>query len=294
MGFSIGGGIGGYFGNQATNAAIAANNRLSLLNAKVGNALRQASNEAKSAEGNLQRFVQSVNNNRRLDAGGNALESLTVNARRRMDANLSGNLSTDIRNAEQAGHSAAAAAAAGVDGNVVDMVNQSTALRNSIVQNSVDKAQSQQNFDVSVKAGNIMSQMVSSLDNSVIMDSLDYNIDVAQERPETSSFAALVRGAFPAALDASLGSPSYNGGKTQSTSTQYTAGSLATRERSSSQYDLADYAYDNRDNKKVNFSFGDQTSEKPSDYELWGSNTSFGSSSSSGSGSDSMYSLFSR
>jgi hypothetical protein len=217
MGFNIGGGIGGYFGNQATNAAIAANNRLSLLNAKVSNALRQASNAAKSAEGNLQRFVQSVNNNKRLDAGGSALEALVVNGRRRMDANLSGNLSSDIRTAEQAGHAAAAAAAAGIDGNVVDMVNQSTALRDSIVKNSVDKAQSAANYDLSVKAGHVMSQMVSSLDNSVIMDSIDYNVDVAQERPETSSFAALVRGAFPAALDASLGAPSYNGGKTQST-----------------------------------------------------------------------------
>lgn len=294
MGFSIGGGIGGYFGNKATNAAIAANNRLSAINAKTGNDLRQASNAAKAAEGNLARFVQSVNNNRTLEAGGNAQEALVVNATRRGDAQLTNSFSVSIREAEQAGHSAAAAAAAGVDGNVVDMVNASTALRDSIVRQSVDERQSAEAYDVSRRAGNIMSQMVSGLDNSVILDSLDYNIDVAQSRPELSSFAALVRGAFPAALDTSLGSPSYNGGQTGSTktTTQYTGG-LGTRQQSGSSFDLADYQYANRDKKEFKFG-GEGYSDQPSKYELWGDNTSFSGNTSSSEGGGSMYSLFSR
>jgi hypothetical protein len=177
---SIGGSLSAGLNKRATDALIESNNQISEVNARTGNRLRQAGNAASAAEGNLERFVQSVNNNRRLKAGGDAQEALVVNASRANDAQLAGRFSESIRNAEQVGHAAAAQAMNGMAGSVVDMVNTSTALRDSIVRQSVDDAQSQQNYDTSRRAGIIASQMIGGLDASVILDKLDYNVEVAQ------------------------------------------------------------------------------------------------------------------
>lgn len=271
-GFSFGGGFGALLGHGATNALTRANNRLSEINARTSNATRQASNAAAAAEGNLARYVQSVNNNRALEAGGSAQEALLVNYLRGRDRQTAGNFSDDIRSAEQAGHSAAAAALAGVDGNVVDMVNGSTALRDSIVRQSVEERQSAQAYDVSRRAGNIASQMVAGLDNSIILDRLDYNVDYAKETPELSVFAQTLNGFFPGATWYSNGAAPNKDSQSSTATTQSEYDGLRERQRSSSQYDLADYAHDN----KVDFKFKDPdtTSEKPSAYELWGSDAS--------------------
>jgi hypothetical protein len=193
-GISVGGAFGAGFGKAATDASINANNQISEVNARTGNKVRQASNAAAAAEGNLNRFVQSVNNNRRLKAGGDAQEALVVNAARMGDSQLAGRFSDSIRDAEQVGHAAASQAVNGVGGSVVDMVNTSTALRDSIVKQSVDDNQNAQSWDISKRAGVIASQMIGGLDSSVILDRLDYNHDVAQHQNKSGFFATVLNG----------------------------------------------------------------------------------------------------
>lgn len=193
----FGGAISGDLGQEATHAQVDANNEISDLNAKTGNSLRQAKNAESAAEGGLARFVQSVNNNRALEAGGNAQEALVVNAVHGDTMRLQRSFSQSIQAAEQAGHAAASQASAGVSGNVVDMVNASTALRDSIVQQSVADDQTAQDYAVSRRAGNIASQMVSGLDSSVIMDTMDYNVDVAQHQAKFGKLSSMLHGAFP-------------------------------------------------------------------------------------------------
>ena len=55
-----------------------------------------ASNIASSAQGNLARWAQSVNNQRVLEAGGKSLEVNAINFGRQMDAALSSGFSTSI------------------------------------------------------------------------------------------------------------------------------------------------------------------------------------------------------
>lgn len=191
------GGLGGWLGNASKNATARANNMLSGVNAREGNAVRGRKNEAAAAQGALARFVQSVNNNRALAAGGNAQEALVVNALRQSDAMAGVSFSESIRAAEQAGHAAASQASAGVDGDVVDMVNTSTALRDSIVRQSIADNQDAAAYDASRRAGLVMSQMIGGLDQSVILDSLDYNVDVAQVQAKSSMFADVLGGALP-------------------------------------------------------------------------------------------------
>lgn len=196
-GFNIGGGVGAGLGKSANDAVINANNQISEVNTRTGNRVRQAGNAAAAAEGNLNRFVQSVNNNRRLKAGGDAQEALVVNAARAGDAQLAGRFSDSIRDAEQVGHAAATQALNGLGGSVVDMVNTSTALRDSIVKQSVDDKQNAQAWDTSKRAGVIASQMIGGLDSSVILDRLDYNVDVAQHQNKTSFLGTVLGGLLP-------------------------------------------------------------------------------------------------
>jgi hypothetical protein len=114
---------------------------------------------------------------------------------------LGQSFSESIRSAEQAGHAAASQASAGVDGDVVDMVNTSTALRDSIVRQSIADNQDAAAYDASRRAGLVMSQMVGSLDQSVILDSLDYNVDVAQRQAKSSVFADVIGGALPGLMN---------------------------------------------------------------------------------------------
>lgn len=170
------------------------NNEISQVNAQAGNSVRVAKNAAVAASNTLARWVQSVSNNRRLDQGGDAIEANAVNYRRASDAGLTHSFSSSIRDSEQAGVQAAQAAASGVDGNVVDMINTSVALRNSIVKQGIEDSGNYADYDAAQRAGNIMHQMVGGLDNSVVLDSLDYNVDFAKTQPVFSHFENALKG----------------------------------------------------------------------------------------------------
>lgn len=183
--------VNGQFGKtQAKN-----NNLIADVNAAAGNKVRAAENSAAAAKGNLQRWVQSVNNNRTLDNGGRAMETTLVNARRTQDAQLRGKFSQTIRFAEQEGAAAAAQAAAGISGSVVDMVDTSTALRNAITSEMMDRDIAAGAGDVGRRIGSIFSQMVGGLDSSIMLDTLDYGKDVPQHAVVFSTWSNVLRGA---------------------------------------------------------------------------------------------------
>lgn len=193
---ALAGGIQQKYHGYAERAVIQANNRLSKQNAESKNLLRQASNAAEASKGNLARWVQSVNNQRRMDSAGEALEMNIVNARRQGDSALNAGFSQSLQAAEQAGQMVASAAAAGVSGDVVDMVNTSAALRDSIVRQEFSERIDLAASDTARRAGNIMSQMVGGLDSTLLLDNLDYNIDIATFTPWKSTAYNFVQGAF--------------------------------------------------------------------------------------------------
>lgn len=278
--------VQGYLGGAANRATARANNRLSAVNAEVGNKVRVESNAAVAAKGNLNRWVQSVSNNRVLDQGGDALEAATVNYRRSSDAGIRQSFSASIRDAEQQGVMAAQSAFSGVDGGVVDMVNSSVALRDSIVQQGIEDSGNFADYDASRRAGNIMSQMVGGLDNSILLDTLDTRVDYAQESAANSPLTDVFNSVAPLALQylsSSMGSKAPAAAATK-TESLFSKGGLSTlfgtRERSSSSFDLADQAYD------TGVKFGFKAADKSS-YEL-------GSKLGSNSNDSSIYGLWSR
>lgn len=238
----------------AERASAKANNSLSHLNADSKNKVRIAQNADEAAKNTLSRWIQSVNNNRALDAGGHALEANTVNALRSQDVEVGQGFMRSIQNAEQAGVQAAAAASSGVDGNVVDMVNQSVALRNSIIEQHAAGISDMKNYDTARRAGSIMSQVVGGLDNSIILDQFDFNKAYAVEKPVLSPFAYALQGAIGA-----LGGGNPLGGA---------GGDKPVGTPGDTQYSLV-----SEGGHAAKFGFNAPTSNA-SPYQLWGGETS--------------------
>lgn len=210
-------------------ATAAANNRIEEVNAETSNRLRIAKNAEDASHKNLGRWAQSVNNNRQLDAGGAALEANVVNQLRGEDAAMRASFSDSIRAAEQEGASAAAAAASGVDGGIVDMINGSVVLRDSIVRQRVEDVADMRRYDAAVRAGSIMSQMAGGLDSSLLLNTLDHNISTANKTYAASSGQQLFNDSLEAMpmIASALGSAMGGGKKADSGSTGFKWKSMA-------------------------------------------------------------------
>lgn len=266
----LGGAIAGYFGNDAARAQADANTRISAANAKAGNQVRGAQNAFEAAKGNLARYAQSVSNNRRLESGGDAIEANVVNYRRARDNLATQSFATSIRQAEQAGQSAAAQANSGIDGSVVDQVNGATAIRDSIVNEAISRQGATMDYDAAHRAAGIEIQTVQGMDGSLILDQLDYNQDYAQVSPKISAFAAAVRGAFPY-KDDMIGK---SGDSTQKTdyATQFRADTSRRQDLAASAGLSAKEFDEDYGHEQNRFSFNTQSDDTQA-YQLWGSGT---------------------
>lgn len=193
-GLAIWGAIGGWAQGSILEAHTKANNRLQEAEAGNSNRVRSAENAFAAARGALQRYVQSVNNNRRLEVGGKMLEAATVNAYRQEDAALASDFERQIRGKEQLGYQAAAAALAGVGGEVADNVSIATRLTQQRAEREAITQASFRSFDAGRRAAAVAQQMVSGLDSSVILDSLNYSINVAKKNKSFSPWIAALAG----------------------------------------------------------------------------------------------------
>jgi len=190
----------GYLQGSVQRTQIEANNRLSVAFTESSNQVRAASNGFEAAKGSLARYMQSLNNNKRLEAGGHALEASLVNTRRQQDVITAQGFESEIRNAEQTGAQAAKAAFAGVGGDAVDMVSASTRLTQQRAAEFADRAQGYSLYDAARRAGAIVSQTIRGLDNSLIIDSLDYNRNTATIHKSLSPWRMAEMGAADAMM----------------------------------------------------------------------------------------------
>ncbi len=165
------------FGGESQ-TEVSANNRVSRANAIASNKVRAATNKAARAEGSLARWIQSVNNNSHLEAGGKALAASQGNFTRSVDAAKQKMFSQDIAEAEQRGMAAVSQARSGTSGSVADNINTATALRDAMGDQIQDDRLKLLAHDQRARMGSIASQMIGGLDSSTINDAIDYGIDV--------------------------------------------------------------------------------------------------------------------
>lgn len=168
----------GLGGNYLAKAQVSAQNKVNEANVYARNLTRGANNELVAKRGSLARWQQSENNNRTLTQMGSSLEAAAVNYRRLRDEGMRGELEQQVGFAEQAGAQAAAAAFSGLVGGVSDMVAGTLALRRSRIEDAQVSREKAADFDAARQQSNILAAGISALDNSSIVDDLDYGIDV--------------------------------------------------------------------------------------------------------------------
>ena len=161
-----------------------------------------ASNIASSAQGNLARWAQSVNNQRVLEAGAKNLEVNAINFGRQMDAALSSGFSTSVGAAEVAGRSAVASAFAGISGDVVDAVNLSTRIRDRMVREQTQANYKMAEWDFRQKQATIATQTIRSMDSSYLLDNLDFGMGYEQKQWSPTMTQGAFVGASPYIADA--------------------------------------------------------------------------------------------
>jgi hypothetical protein len=170
------------------------NQKSSKVGADTKNEARAWANFNVAAQNQLKRFVQSTNNTRRLDAGGESLGTTLVNYRRQKDQLTRGNFEDSIRAAEQAGSQAAAAATAGISGSVADNINSATILRNDRLAMEAEKQGRALDADYQHTAKAITTDAINGLDNRSVYDNFDNNIDVALKYAAPTWFGKFLSG----------------------------------------------------------------------------------------------------
>lgn len=201
----VGAGIMGWLGNQPAKAQAAIDTRLSAVNAAATNQVNRARNVETMARNSLGRYVQSVNNNRHLDDAGDAYTANLVNGLRNLDVAVNQGVLNDVRVLEEFGAASASQAAVGAGGQVVDMINSTTALRSSISRELAKQSVDASRYDVATRSQSIMSQMAGGLDSSLIIDSLDQSQAYAQKKASLSDGQAIFNSVLSTALKAGVG-----------------------------------------------------------------------------------------
>lgn len=143
----------------------------------ANNAGTAAWNAANAEVTKLQRWAQGVRNSRVYERVGKTQEALAVNFNRSRDARTNANFADNIRQAEEAGRMQAAAAASGVTGSVVDVIDRTRMVRNNIAdtirvrnENAIASDYEQTEFDTRWA-------ILDQLDKGLILDNaqmLDY------------------------------------------------------------------------------------------------------------------------
>lgn len=159
-------------------AKVNANNTVTQANAYAQNLVRTVNNELGQARASTARYVQSVNNQRVLESTGNAFNASAMNYRRARDGAVKDDFETQIAFAEQAGNQRAQAAFSGLQGGVADIVNATTRLRKSRLQQRADELLKLGDYDAGQRQKAILQAGWDSLDSSEINANIDYSVNV--------------------------------------------------------------------------------------------------------------------
>jgi hypothetical protein len=157
--------------------------------------MRGANNELLGKRNALARYVQNENNKRVMTQTGRESEAALINYRRARDAATSGDFEAQIGFAEQAGAQVAAGAASGLVGGVSDIVGTTTALRISRIKQATLQATGQADWDATRRQSDILTAGLNSMDQSFIVDDLDYSLDTfSEQKSGTSVFGDVLSG----------------------------------------------------------------------------------------------------
>lgn len=161
--------VGAYFGNKASKYTADASNKIRAINNQTAMVVSQRN----AVLSGMQRWAQGVRNDRVYEGVAANQEALAVNFNRARDARTRQNFSVNIQQAEESGRQAAAAAASGVSGSIVDVIDMTTRLRNGIQNIARIEAEDQMVVDYGKQEFAQRWALLDSLDYSLIFDNME-------------------------------------------------------------------------------------------------------------------------
>lgn len=179
-GQAVAGAITAHFANESAQIAAAGANAVRATN----NATNAAIASVGTSISALQRWTQGVRNSRVYENVGRSQEALAVNFNRSRDAKANANFADSLRQAEASGRQQAAAAASGVTGSVVDVLDMSLQLKNHLQDVARVKAENYAVGDYEQAEFQQRWAILDSLDNSLILDTpakVDYATNTARQ-----------------------------------------------------------------------------------------------------------------
>jgi len=194
-GSAVGNGIASYItaSAQADVAEIQANS--SNIIRAINNQTAQVVSKRNAVLTGLQRWAQGVRNDRVYESIGKSQEALAVNFNRSRDARTRANFAVNVRNAEEQGRMQAAAAASGITGSVVDVINTTNVLKQNMVRTATLDAERSINYDQQKREFDQRLALLDQLDNTLIFDNMErLDFGVTQPRQTTDPLAAAAAG----------------------------------------------------------------------------------------------------
>ena len=195
---AVAGAVTGAIQANAANAVARINSQLSNDVRAINNQTRQVVNQRNATLTALQRWAQDVRNSRVDEQIGRTQEALAVNFNRSRDARTRANFADSIRQAEEAGRMQASAAASGVTGSVVDVLNNTAKLKNAMKNQARVEAENQAASDFDQLEFESRWALEDQKDHSLIFDNpatLDYGRDIPyQSSVLSAAFAGGAQG----------------------------------------------------------------------------------------------------
>lgn len=150
-----------------------ANKRIEEANAEATNTVRAGNAQLASAVGNLQRWQQSVNNQRTIQSYADNAEAMRTNLDRVVKGLNSQSLEQRLSSAQEAGAAVAAMGASGLTGNTRDQLNASMRMAAQRKQDTISEQKDAAMYDANKQIAALTNNLGYALDDNVIVDQVD-------------------------------------------------------------------------------------------------------------------------
>lgn len=145
--------------------------------AQSANIIREGKNMERAAKGSLSRFMQSENNRRILNAAGMRFNSAQEELMRTQDFGIEASIERQLAAAEVSGALAANSAFAGAAGGAVDVLMQTTRLKNARAEQMQMKKQRTITYEQVKQMTGIIPQAVASMGEVQFDDGIDKSVN---------------------------------------------------------------------------------------------------------------------
>ena len=182
------------FGGVSARSAAKGQLKVAKANTEAQEITRKARNQYEGAATALSNYIRSANNNQILKAAGANYNAIGQNIARVYEQSERGKLTQRVQAAETLGTIAAAAAASGVGGSTVDMINSTFKRVNTIQRGAQEDQLRYQAYDMYQARSNIMANASASMDQGTTHANMDNSTTITPYVNVPSMMGSLISG----------------------------------------------------------------------------------------------------